>query len=198
MICQWSFEDGSRNNGLKGARRSHNIIIASHISHVWDPLALQKYWNLPIWHGSIMLNHVHRSPREFWLRWGDVIAFVNQSMQQQTIQSAGNAGSAGKDFNYPVEVADGRRLTISWNRGENPEAEPDGSWVVSLDFGGESCQDFTRSKRSLTSHHQIIYSKSILQLNVWSFNVRGIPSPKIPQIWRMSPARLLKRLQFCR
>eukprot|EP00435_Cladocopium_sp_Y103_P017077 s2879_g4.t1 len=47
---------------------------------------------------------------------GDVIAFVNQSMQQQTIQSAG-----GKDFNYPVEVADGRRLTISWNRGENPQ-----------------------------------------------------------------------------
>lgn len=37
-------------------------------------------------------------------------------MQQQTIQSAG-----GKDFNYPVEVADGRRLTISWNRGENPQ-----------------------------------------------------------------------------
>lgn len=49
-------------------------------------------------------------------RPGDVIAFVNQSMQQQTIQSAG-----GKDFNYPVEVADGRRLTISWNRGENPQ-----------------------------------------------------------------------------
>ena len=45
-------------------------------------------------------------------------------MQQQTIQSAGNAGSAGKEFNYPVEVADGRRLTISWNRGENPQAEP--------------------------------------------------------------------------
>ena len=37
-------------------------------------------------------------------------------MQQQTIQNAG-----GKDFNYPVEVADGRRLTISWNRGENPQ-----------------------------------------------------------------------------
>ena len=24
-----------------------------------------------------------------------------------------------KDFNFPVEVADGRRLTISWNRGED-------------------------------------------------------------------------------
>lgn len=43
-------------------------------------------------------------------------------MQQQTI--AGTAPGGGKDFNYPVEVADGRRLTISWNRGENPQEPP--------------------------------------------------------------------------
>eukprot|EP00434_Breviolum_minutum_P020310 symbB.v1.2.017913.t1/scaffold1404.1/size168536/8 len=48
---------------------------------------------------------------------GDVIAFVNQSMQQQTVSTMGG----NKEFNYPVEVADGRRLTISWNRGENPQ-----------------------------------------------------------------------------
>eukprot|EP00971_Amphidinium_carterae_P057324 1133547-Amphidinium_carterae.1 len=29
-------------------------------------------------------------------------------------------GGGQSDFNYPVEVADGRRLTISWNRGEDP------------------------------------------------------------------------------
>ena len=40
-------------------------------------------------------------------------------MQQQTISTMGG----NKEFNYPVEVADGRRLTISWNRGENPQDE---------------------------------------------------------------------------
>ncbi|CAK9056082.1 unnamed protein product, partial [Durusdinium trenchii] len=46
---------------------------------------------------------------------GDVIAFVTQTMQQQSL------APSTKDFNFPVEVADGRRLTISWNRGENPQ-----------------------------------------------------------------------------
>ncbi|CAE7360294.1 lub1 [Symbiodinium pilosum] len=49
---------------------------------------------------------------------GDVVAFVMQTMQQQG--SSGGTGYA-KDFNFPVEVADGRRLTISWNRGEDPQ-----------------------------------------------------------------------------
>eukprot|EP00931_Biecheleriopsis_adriatica_P007268 TRINITY_DN108575_c0_g1_i1.p1 TRINITY_DN108575_c0_g1~~TRINITY_DN108575_c0_g1_i1.p1 ORF type:complete len:654 (-),score=184.84 TRINITY_DN108575_c0_g1_i1:19-1980(-) len=51
---------------------------------------------------------------------GDVVAFVMQTMQQQMTTAYGGAGGA-KDFNYPVEVADGRKLTISWNRGDNPQ-----------------------------------------------------------------------------
>jgi len=31
------------------------------------------------------------------------------------------AAHAGTDFNYPVEVGDGRKLTIAWNRAEFPE-----------------------------------------------------------------------------
>ncbi|CAE7210708.1 lub1 [Symbiodinium microadriaticum] len=54
---------------------------------------------------------------------GDVVAFVMQAMQQ----GGQNGPSAPKDFNFPVEVADGRRLTISWNRGDNPQQ-------VALDF----------------------------------------------------------------
>eukprot|EP00440_Ansanella_granifera_P035789 gb/GFBE01038823.1/.p1 GENE.gb/GFBE01038823.1/~~gb/GFBE01038823.1/.p1 ORF type:complete len:205 (+),score=49.06 gb/GFBE01038823.1/:1-615(+) len=54
---------------------------------------------------------------------GDVIAFVMQTMQQQVGSGGGAAAGGGgaKDFNYPVEVADGRKLTISWNRGDNPQ-----------------------------------------------------------------------------
>ncbi|CAJ1380236.1 unnamed protein product [Effrenium voratum] len=51
---------------------------------------------------------------------GDVVAFVMQSMATQGA-GAGGIGGAGKEFNFPVEVMDGRRLTISWNRGENPQ-----------------------------------------------------------------------------
>ncbi|CAE7671494.1 lub1 [Symbiodinium sp. CCMP2456] len=54
---------------------------------------------------------------------GDVVAFVMQAMQQGQVNGPG----AAKDFNFPVEVADGRRLTISWNRGDNPQQ-------VALDF----------------------------------------------------------------
>ena len=43
---------------------------------------------------------------------GDVVAFVNQTMQAQ---------SAQPDCSYPEEVADGRRLTISWNKGQEPQ-----------------------------------------------------------------------------
>eukprot|EP00747_Dinoflagellata_sp_TGD_P214943 gnl/TRDRNA2_/TRDRNA2_87738_c2_seq1.p1 gnl/TRDRNA2_/TRDRNA2_87738_c2~~gnl/TRDRNA2_/TRDRNA2_87738_c2_seq1.p1 ORF type:complete len:174 (-),score=48.60 gnl/TRDRNA2_/TRDRNA2_87738_c2_seq1:59-580(-) len=57
---------------------------------------------------------------------GDVVAFVLHA-QQQAASGGGNAAGAGagggnKDFNFPVEVADGRRLQISWNRGEDPQA----------------------------------------------------------------------------
>ncbi|CAE6921480.1 lub1 [Symbiodinium natans] len=61
---------------------------------------------------------------------GDVVAFVMQAMQQQGAQHGqGMQGIQGgaKDFNFPVEVADGRRLTISWNRGDDPQQ-------VALDF----------------------------------------------------------------
>ena len=53
-----------------------------------------------------------------------------QAMQQQGAQHGqGMQGIQGgaKDFNFPVEVADGRRLTISWNRGDDPQQ-------VALDF----------------------------------------------------------------
>ena len=47
------------------------------------------------------------------------MAFVMQAMQGS---GPGNGpGYAAKDFNFPVEVADGRRLTISWNRGDDPQ-----------------------------------------------------------------------------
>ena len=50
------------------------------------------------------------------------MAFVTQTMQQSGGQSGGQQGAYGaKDFNFPVEVADGRSLTISWNRGEDPQ-----------------------------------------------------------------------------
>jgi len=54
----------------------------------------------------------------------DIVGFV----QQQQSAGAGGMGAAsvppgasGTDFSYPVEVADGRRLTISWNRGDDPK-----------------------------------------------------------------------------
>jgi len=57
---------------------------------------------------------------------GDVVAFVMHAEQQgptgASAPAAPGAAGAGKDFNFPVEVADGRRLTISWNRGEDPQA----------------------------------------------------------------------------
>merc|ERR1719198_2416542 len=38
--------------------------------------------------------------------------------------TGGVSGGTGEafDFNYPVEVADGQRLTISWNRGDDANA----------------------------------------------------------------------------
>lgn len=56
----------------------------------------------------------------------DVVAFVAHA-QQQAVTGGGGGGAApggtsgSYDFNYPVEVADGRRLTISWNRGDDPQ-----------------------------------------------------------------------------
>eukprot|EP00928_Gymnodinium_smaydae_P023491 TRINITY_DN19368_c0_g4_i1.p1 TRINITY_DN19368_c0_g4~~TRINITY_DN19368_c0_g4_i1.p1 ORF type:complete len:674 (-),score=113.19 TRINITY_DN19368_c0_g4_i1:148-2097(-) len=48
---------------------------------------------------------------------GDVVTFVMQAQQQQ-----GQQRQQGTfDFSFPVEVMDGRRLTISWNRGDNPQ-----------------------------------------------------------------------------
>eukprot|EP00927_Polykrikos_kofoidii_P040013 TRINITY_DN34289_c0_g1_i1.p1 TRINITY_DN34289_c0_g1~~TRINITY_DN34289_c0_g1_i1.p1 ORF type:complete len:653 (+),score=125.31 TRINITY_DN34289_c0_g1_i1:71-1960(+) len=59
---------------------------------------------------------------------GDVVTFVHQTQQQAMTSGGVGAAAAGGtrvggnfDFNYPVEVADGRRLTISWNRGDNPQ-----------------------------------------------------------------------------
>merc|ERR1712032_1000719 len=55
----------------------------------------------------------------------DIVTFVTQ--QQQSAGSggmgavSGPTGTSGNDFTYPVEVADGRRLTISWNRGDDPQ-----------------------------------------------------------------------------
>mmetsp|Transcript_49150 Transcript_49150/g.114948 ORF Transcript_49150/g.114948 Transcript_49150/m.114948 type:complete len:629 (-) Transcript_49150:75-1961(-) len=49
--------------------------------------------------------------------FADVLAFVSQA---QGAASGPAMGGGQSDFNYPVEVADGRRLTISWNRGEDP------------------------------------------------------------------------------
>mmetsp|Transcript_36491 Transcript_36491/g.100496 ORF Transcript_36491/g.100496 Transcript_36491/m.100496 type:complete len:665 (-) Transcript_36491:26-2020(-) len=57
---------------------------------------------------------------------GDVVTFVMQTMQQVATgggaAAGGGAGGGAKDFTYPVEVADGRRLNISWNRGDDPQA----------------------------------------------------------------------------
>lgn len=66
---------------------------------------------------------------------GDVVAFVMHAQQQAQTGggggggggSAGGAAGGQYDFNYPVEVADGRRLMISWNRGDDPQ-------VVALNF----------------------------------------------------------------
>lgn len=62
---------------------------------------------------------------------GDVVAFIMHAEQQQMAGGGGGGASqGGKDFNYPVEVADGRRLTISWNRGEDPQ-------TVAYDFAAQ-------------------------------------------------------------
>jgi len=56
---------------------------------------------------------------------GDVIAFVTQTQQQAQLRGGGSTGGAAGgqyDFTYPVEVADGRRLNICWNRGDDPQA----------------------------------------------------------------------------
>lgn len=55
---------------------------------------------------------------------GDVVNFVMQAQQQAASGGTGPSptSAGGKDFNYPVEVADGRRLQISWNRGDDPQA----------------------------------------------------------------------------
>lgn len=58
---------------------------------------------------------------------GDVVAFVMHAQQQAAsgggagATAGGGAGGGGFEFNYPVEVADGRRLMIRWNRGDDPQ-----------------------------------------------------------------------------
>eukprot|EP00929_Paragymnodinium_shiwhaense_P048779 TRINITY_DN24621_c0_g1_i1.p2 TRINITY_DN24621_c0_g1~~TRINITY_DN24621_c0_g1_i1.p2 ORF type:complete len:679 (+),score=221.32 TRINITY_DN24621_c0_g1_i1:62-2098(+) len=57
---------------------------------------------------------------------GDVVSFVLHAQQKAAMgggaaQATGGGGAGSFDFSYPVEVADGRRLTISWNRGDNPQ-----------------------------------------------------------------------------
>ncbi|CAK0909735.1 unnamed protein product [Prorocentrum cordatum] len=52
---------------------------------------------------------------------GDVTAFVLQQHQAMAGPGAGAAHGGSYDFSYPVEVADGRRLKISWNRGDDPQ-----------------------------------------------------------------------------
>jgi len=55
----------------------------------------------------------------------DVIAFVQQTMSQagaQAGQGGAPAAQGGRTHSYPVEVADGRRLTIQWTHGEDPIA----------------------------------------------------------------------------
>mmetsp|Transcript_75165 Transcript_75165/g.178634 ORF Transcript_75165/g.178634 Transcript_75165/m.178634 type:complete len:636 (+) Transcript_75165:175-2082(+) len=55
----------------------------------------------------------------------DVLAYVQQQQQQAGGAGLGGGGGGGAGqaaFSYPVEVADGRRLTISWNPGEDPTA----------------------------------------------------------------------------
>ena len=32
-----------------------------------------------------------------------------------------NTGAVAADFSFPVEVGDGRKLTISWNKSQSPE-----------------------------------------------------------------------------
>merc|ERR1712048_669426 len=49
----------------------------------------------------------------------DVLAFVTQQLQGQ---SSSGGGQTGQTYSYPVEVMDGRRLTITWTHGENPMA----------------------------------------------------------------------------
>lgn len=53
----------------------------------------------------------------------DVIGFVRQAQSQaQSGQTtSGGAPCGGFDFSYPVEVMDGRRLTLQWNRGDAPD-----------------------------------------------------------------------------
>lgn len=56
----------------------------------------------------------------------DVMAFVAQAQAQAAAGAgaggAGGGGGGGQTYSYPVEVADGRRLNISWTRGEDPTA----------------------------------------------------------------------------
>eukprot|EP00933_Yihiella_yeosuensis_P009311 TRINITY_DN11515_c1_g1_i1.p1 TRINITY_DN11515_c1_g1~~TRINITY_DN11515_c1_g1_i1.p1 ORF type:complete len:670 (+),score=139.43 TRINITY_DN11515_c1_g1_i1:82-2091(+) len=68
--------------------------------------------------------------------FSDVVAFIAQSEQQAASGSHGAGGGGGGgggnyDYSYPVEVADGRRLTISWNRGDDPQ-------TVALNFARQN------------------------------------------------------------
>merc|ERR1712190_35766 len=49
-------------------------------------------------------------------------------------------GGGGQTFSYPVEVADGRRLTISWSQGENPMAVAQRFATENM-IGGDELQD---------------------------------------------------------
>mmetsp|Transcript_7416 Transcript_7416/g.17557 ORF Transcript_7416/g.17557 Transcript_7416/m.17557 type:complete len:629 (+) Transcript_7416:43-1929(+) len=51
----------------------------------------------------------------------DVMAFVTQTMSQQGgVGTGAGAAAGGPTISHPVEVADGRRLTITWTQGEDP------------------------------------------------------------------------------
>merc|ERR1712039_590391 len=74
----------------------------------------------------------------------DVMAFVQDAQARVGGGAAAAGGSthggSGQRFSYPVEVADGRRLTISWSQGENPQAVAQRFATENM-IGGDELQD---------------------------------------------------------